>query len=645
MRLTTDTMRLTSNTRDFGSFLEDIDKDTISTYVNSWKETESKNNYGLFKRVSIDIDEIIKDCVFFYLFDMLSGRDRVSYVRDILCKSGVNLEELKQKVLNTDHKEKGSYFKNFYNKAEDLFYEDVASSVSELVKGNKYIVKTILDMGADDNKDSVEIGKAYIDFYNLNKDFVKKTYEEFCNDTDNTSVVNIEDVSGVDTYKLKEFHIILAAIQSYIIKHTKNSVKDSETRGSLEKVSYLILMILYNADASENKKNPLLSFIDSMVAIVKKIKVYDVFRGISRGIDEKTPWYDGEIFDSIYTKRCIDRWTDSMVEYINEMPNREDVSSSIVVSNNALVTELSGIHLPINNDSKVTVLRDFVYSFYVKEYYRYWVLEVNNRESISKLDLNKYMPERNLEDDFHSLLASYSALNIADWSKELYKAFVENSEMFKEVSTFEYSDEVKAWDEVASLREELSRVRRELEGSNERYLKLLNDVSNKKGSRDSIQVINEYKKELSIKDDEIKRLQDMVDSQQEFLDLIDMEDEEIEKTEEDENDLSILQSKSFVFVSRNNAINDAIKRVLPNSKFADSFTHKSSQTTYDGVILIIGSISHPLYYKWLNYFKGTSTPVYAYTGGNAGKLLNYLKADVMGRRDCFEVGSKCKRLN
>lgn len=631
-------MRLMTDTRSFGSFFEDMNKDTSSIFAKSRKEMESKNDYGLFRRISIDIDELTKDCVFFYLFDMLSGRNRVSYVRDILCKSGVNLEELKQKVLNTDHKEKGSYFKNFYIQAEDLFYEDVASSISELVKGNKYIVKTILDMGADDNKDAVRLGKAYIDFYKLNKDFVKKTYEDFCNDTD-------DEVSGVDISKLKELHIILSAIQSFIIKYTKNSVKELRIRGSLEKVNYLCLMILYNTDASENK-NPLLSFIDSIIAIVKKIKVYDLFRGISNGIDEKTPWYDGKIFDSIYTKRCIDRWTDSMMTYIKEIPNIGDVLNIIVVSNNAFITELSGIHLPLNEDGRVTITKDFVYNFYVKEYYRYWVPEVNNRESISKLDLNKYMPERNLEDDFHSLLASYSAMNIADWSKELYKAFVENSEMFKEVSTFEYSDEAKAWDEVTSLREELSRVRHELECSNERYLKLLTDVSNKKGSRDSIQVINEYKKELSIKDDEIKRLQGMVDSQQEFLNLVEMEKtEEVGREEEDEDDLSILQSKSFVFVSRNNAINDAIKRVLPNSKFADSFTHKSSQTNYDGVVLIIGSISHPLYHRWVNYFKGTSTPVYAYIGGNAGKLLNYLKADMMGKRDCFEVGSSCKRIN
>lgn len=552
-------MRLMTDTRSFGSFFEDMDRDTSSIFAKSRKEMENKNDYGLFRRISIDIDELTKDCVFFYLFDMLSGRNRVSYVRDILCKSGVNLEELKQKVLNIDHKEKGSYFKNFYIQAEDLFYEDVASSVSELVTSNKYIVKTMLDMGADDNKDAVRLGKAYIDFYNLNKDFVKKTYEDFCNDND--------EVSGVDISKLKELHIILSAIQSFIIKYTKNSVKELRIRGSLEKVNYLSLMILYNTDASENK-NPLLSFIDSIIAIVKKIKVYDLFRGISNGIDEKTPWYDGKIFDSIYTKRCIDRWTDSMMTYIKEIPNIGDVLNIIVVSNNAFITELSGIHLPLNEDDRVTITKDFVYNFYVKEYYRYWVPEVNNRESISKLDLNKYMPERNLEDDFHSLLASYSAMNIADWSKELYKAFVENSEMFKEVSTFEYSDEAKAWDEVTSLREELSRVRRELECSNERYLKLLTDVSNKKGSRDSIQVINEYKKELSIKDAEIKRLQDMVDSQQEFLNLVEMEKtEEVGREEEDEDDLSILQSKSFVFVSRNNAINDAIKRLLPNSKF------------------------------------------------------------------------------
>lgn len=624
------------DTRNFGSFFEDMDKDTSSIFAKSRKEMENKNDYGLFRRISIDIDELTKDCVFFYLFDVLSGRNRVSYVRDILCKSGVKLEELKRKVLNTDYKDKCSYFKNWYIQADDMFYEDVASSVSELVKGNKYIVKTILDMGADDNKDAVRIGKRYVDFYNLNKIFIKKTYENFCNDND--------EVSEEDISKLKELYTILHDIQSFIIKHTENFIKESNTRGSLERVSYLILMLLTNADAYENKKSPLVSFIDSIVDNIKKVNAIGVFKGISNAIDKKTPWYDGKIFDSIYTKRCIDRWTDYMIGYIKSLTDMDDVLNSIVTSNNALIAELSSIHLPI--DSKVVITRDFVYNFYVKEYYRYWVLEANKRESISKLDLNKYMPERNLEDDFHSLLASYSAMNVADWSKKLYEVLVENSEMFKEVSTFEYSDEVKAWDEVASLREELSRVRRELEGSNERYLKLLNDVSNKKGSRDSIQVINEYKKELSVKDDEIKRLQGIIDSQQELLDLMEMEEnEEVEEVEEDENDLSILQSKSFIFVSRNNAINDAIKRVLPNSKFADSFTHKSSQTNYDGVILIIESISHPLYYKWLNYFKGTSTPVYAYIGGNAGKLLNYLKADMMGRRDCFEVGSKCKRLN
>ena len=67
-------MRLNDDTRNFGSLLEGIDKDDLSIYVKSWEEIESKNDYGLFRRISIDIDDLIKDCVFF-IYSMYSQEE------------------------------------------------------------------------------------------------------------------------------------------------------------------------------------------------------------------------------------------------------------------------------------------------------------------------------------------------------------------------------------------------------------------------------------------------------------------------------------------------------------------------------------------------------------------------------------------
>lgn len=623
---------------DINDFFETTDDNPYIKKTKSFKKIDSRVD-DLYNRVSFDIDDITKDCVFIYLFGVLAGRGRVDYVRDLLCKSGVDLGDLKQKVLSIDYREKCMYFNSFYNHIEDMFYEDVALSVSELVKDNKYIVKSILDTGVGDNKEAIRIGEKYINFYNLNRDFIQRTYDVFCDD---------DDIDDSDASKSEEFLSILTDIRLFSEGYIENFLHRDQIDDSLEKVSYLFLLLVSNIDVSNGcSQNLLMSYILGTLSILKRLKENGLFESISYKLDKKISWCDEDIFDSIYISRCIDRWTNDMMGYIETIPDADYVLEFTVACNNAFITGISGINLPINY-AEVSISRDFVYNFYVKEYYRYWASEVGNRDSISKLDLNKYMPERNLEVDFYSILSSYSVVNITSWVKEMYEVIVKSSEIFKSVGMLTYSDEVKAWEEVKHLREELSKARKELEGSNDKYTKLLNDVRNKKGNRDGTKVINEYKKELSTKDEEIKRLQGLVDSQKEFLDLIESEkteNKEVNTEIDDKEDLSMLQSKSFIFVSRNNAINDAIKRLLPNSKFANSFTFKGNQTVCDGVILIIGSISHSLYFKWVSQFKGTSTPVYAYIGKNAGKLLNYLKEDMVGKRDCFEVGSSCKRIN
>lgn len=306
---------------------ETTDNSPYTRIAKSYGDADEMD-FNIFKRASFDIDAILRDCVFIYLFDVLAGGRRVSYVRDILCKSGVNLDDLKQKVMNIDYKERGAYFKSFYTHAEDMFYEDVALSVSELVKDNKYIVKSILDMGVNGNKESVEIGEIYINFYNSNKDFIQKainfynsdkdfiqkTYETFCTD----------DMGERNTSKLRDLSFMLLAIKSFSVDCISDFLRGGKPNGSLEKVGYLFLMLVYNMDVSNGfSQNTLLSYIrDTLSTLLKGLKENRLFKSISYYLDEKISWYDGNIFDSNYIARCINRWTDEMMEVIKKHKNQ-----------------------------------------------------------------------------------------------------------------------------------------------------------------------------------------------------------------------------------------------------------------------------------------------------------------------------------
>ena len=619
----------------------------IEDYINLSKSRNTNRNLIMSARV--DREELRRYSVFLYILDVLVYKRNINFVREILKRSGVDLQKLKRRVLSIDEDKRGIAFRNLYRSSEDMFYEDVASVIADMSVKNDYIEETILEMGKNDNKYAIDIVDDFLDMYSSNEKFYEDIFKKMDNDE------NFEITEDTEKYFVR-LRSSISKFDSLLLKDMGSSESKS-LFGNLERIGYMYLYYLNNDKYDINGKRfmpdscmcDFYEWLNSM----KEDDKEGFYSLVATIMDKKIDWLDGKsIYNSRYVQRYVDRCTKDMSNYLREISSREE-SASKIITNYFMLLYHSKVCVPqfskFGKSANLNLSEGFIRKYYTKEFYAYWYREVFNRESISKLDVNKYMPERDLNSDYESIMSLIASVGIIDMYEELYDRVIKNSEIFEELNTVSYSDASRAWDEVITLREELKSAKRTISNEESKYLKLLKDYTNKKSSGDSKEeshVISMYKKGLNSKEEEIKRLQATIDSQKEFMELMEQgEQEDVSECSTSLEDISSLQSKTFLIVSRNFALNNAIKKVLPNSKFVDSYAYKCNQSHYDGVVLAIGSIGHPLYFKVVNNYKGSTTPMYAYTGYNVGKLCKYLASDMRGDKMCYEIGSTCKRIN
>lgn len=106
--------------------------------------------------------------------------------------------------------------------------------------------------------------------------------------------------------------------------------------------------------------------------------------------------------------------------------------------------------------------------------------------------------------------------------------------------------------------------------------------------------IAERDKALADSADEMERLKNKIQSQQEYIELLTAA-EEVDV--EEESDISSLYGKRFLFVGKVTESYPDLKRTFPNSIFMESETLNLKNIQVDAVVFLVRHMGHPAYHK------------------------------------------------
>lgn len=107
---------------------------------------------------------------------------------------------------------------------------------------------------------------------------------------------------------------------------------------------------------------------------------------------------------------------------------------------------------------------------------------------------------------------------------------------------------------------------------------------------------NKLLKKIEDKDLFINDLKKQIQSQEEFILELSKTDDDIIK-DSDAYDLSILQSKKYLFVGHISAVLPELRHKFPNSLFMEKETYNTIGVSVDAVIMLVKWMSHSMFYK------------------------------------------------
>lgn len=97
-----------------------------------------------------------------------------------------------------------------------------------------------------------------------------------------------------------------------------------------------------------------------------------------------------------------------------------------------------------------------------------------------------------------------------------------------------------------------------------------------------------------MKDEEIISLKHQLESKEEYIQLL-LNQDYPEITQPI--DVTLLQSKRYLFVGHANEALPELRKVFPNSIFMDSENTNISNIQVDGIVMLIKFMSHAMFYK------------------------------------------------
>ena len=168
------------------------------------------------------------------------------------------------------------------------------------------------------------------------------------------------------------------------------------------------------------------------------------------------------------------------------------------------------------------------------------------------------------------------------------------------------SEEAKK--QIAELQKDNETLKKKLEGAEKDILKM-REQELQKNSMEGLKKNKEEErlnKIIDEKDKELEELRDRLRSEDEFVELLSRTEEE----ETDEIDVGPLHGKRYLFVGFVDDHLPELKHDFPDSVYMNSHNTNIKNLNVDAVVMLTKFMSHGMYYKAINQFRGKSPIVY-----------------------------------
>lgn len=345
--------------------------------------------------------------------------------------------------------------------------------------------------------------------------------------------------------------------------------------------------------------------------------------------DDEEDCEDKLILNSIYFKRYLNKRRGALAEYLGIEENQlaqfihskmkahinEDGNSEIKLGTEGLIetftkniisdnnggafwyNQMTGTYKDNNKDA-FNYVPDV--NRLIENYYKSYVItrffeEMKKHLGFTKLTLSRECVPPSIENDYQMILCMYEM-------DVFYKMFSMMQKQYYHDFSWEKitkQDITKRFEKIVSDQQRIINEKENtisiLADKNEALsLQILSD--NSKQTAPLVVENNKLLKKIEDKDLVIGDLKKQIQSQEEFILELSKTDDDIIK-DSDTYDLSILQSKRYLFVGHISAVLPELRHKFSNSLFMENETYNTSGVNVDAVVMLVRWMSHGMFYK------------------------------------------------
>ena len=397
--------------------------------------------------------------------------------------------------------------------------------------------------------------------------------------------------------------------------------------GDSAKIQFLLFIYLYYSNQERNVI-PVKYYDEWYDRILYVDDEYDEFTNkINTELSDRMDWTDDFLKSSTYTK-YIEKMKRQLAEAkgvdIAELYELIEIQSEFmpqIVTMAYYVVKKYKLNATRFRNSKTVEYtvsaEERVETYYKNRLLNYWSAKLEGTDSITKLDILRYMPESDYEEDYALIVNSYVMDIFALMYKSLLKEFYSNFS-FEKISNRSirerYADIISDYENNAQRQRDL------FEQIRDENFRLKNLLEKKDFAESQKEYIKALEEELSKKNEEISKLKTNIQQKEAYIDLLMTEEEESKSSST--YDLEFLQTKRYMFVGREDKFINEIRKIFPNSVFITNNTTNIDGVKVDAAVYIIKTMSHALFYKAQSKFQSTDVPVIRYNGKNIENLLS-----------------------
>lgn len=330
---------------------------------------------------------------------------------------------------------------------------------------------------------------------------------------------------------------------------------------------------------------------------------YDAYENylsdVNYNISKKTDWTDNILY-SVTFEKYITRQVDNLAKSRSLSVEKlfDFLSAELYSKNNFYYISgiLKNYGLNINPlakvwDDKIEIdIEKHINEFYINEFCKYWDENHHEYREITKMDILRYMPQRDYEKDYHTISNSLFVHTILIMYKKLLKEYYKNFSFDKinnKPLKERYAYIIKEYEQT------LEHQRTIFKRVNDENIKLKTLLMKKDFAVGQKEYIKDLEKQLKEKEEEINNLKKTSLKKDEYIELLLQDEPKVV----DEYDFYMLQSKKYLFVGRDDKFVQDIKKKFPGSIFMTTSTMNIDNLKVDAIVYLIKNMSHSMFYK------------------------------------------------